>query len=538
MTHDNNSIYTKFGTGLSSAANLTLKIVGSAIFLVLSWYAMRYTQYMPVYYNEMPVNAVDSMWKNLLGLAVCAIGIVFLLKLEARLSNKPKSRLNRAAIIALSLWIACIGLWWVTSVDRKPVGDQAFIYGGASYFLDGEYIFLNQGGYFDVHPYQLGLTFLVEILLRVAGPGNYLACQLVCVAMAVGIGVLGWLFISEITGYKMLSVGYCILMFGCLPLIFYTGWVYGDIPSTFFMLLTAFSLLRYEKTNRRRWLVLIVFSVIIAVLVRKNSLIMLIALVLSAGVYGIVKKDKKLFLTLVLSVILPWLAYMGIYKMYEMRSGYEHRGAGIPAMSYLAMGMQESGGKYGWYTLYGGQVYDESGSDSRLAAEVSKQDVKERLKYFAENPSYAWRFYREKVLSQWNQPLYQSMFFSAQYAENMEPAGDSFEAKLHGQYLSKILSLCDRIQFILYFGLLCYYLFAVKKKSDILQHMLPATIIGGFFFSILWEAKARYVLPYYIMMYPLAVVGYWQLFSYAMSLIERRRKNKDEDNVIPFRRVA
>ncbi len=517
--------YSKFGTGLTSAANMTLKLVGAAIFLALTWYAMRYTQYIvPVFYEETPVNTVDSMWKNLLAAAVCVMGVALLLKLEKRLSEKIKHRLNVTAIIALSLWIALAGLWWLTLTDRQPVGDQAFIYGGASYFMEGQYGFLDKGGYFDIYPHQLGLTFLVELLIRVAGYENYRACQLVCVAMAVGIGIMGWLLIGRLTRYKMLSVCYCLLMFCCLPLIFYTGWVYGDVPSIFFMLLTAVSLLYYEDTGRRRWLALLVFSVVMAVLVRKNSLIMVIALLLSAGVYAIVKKDKKLFAALALAAVLPWLAYMGIYKMYEVRSGYEYRGAGIPAVSYLAMGMQEDDGKYGWYTLYGRTLYSQYECDSRLAAEVSQKDIRERLDYFVQHPSYAWQFYREKILSQWNQPLYESMFFSAQYAENKQPAPDSLEAKLHGQYFPKILDFCDRMQFIMYFGILCYYLFAIKKKSDILQHMSAATIIGGFLFSIIWEAKARYILPYYIMMYPLAVVGYWQLLGFVMSLVGRRKR--------------
>ena len=386
--------YSKFGTGLTSAANMTLKLVGAAIFLALTWYAMRYTQYIvPVFYEETPVNTVDSMWKNLLAAAVCVMGVALLLKLEKRLSEKIKHRLNVTAIIALSLWIALAGLWWLTLTDRQPVGDQAFIYGGASYFMEGQYGFLDKGGYFDIYPHQLGLTFLVELLIRVAGYENYRACQLVCVAMAVGIGIMGWLLIGRLTRYKMLSVCYCLLMFCCLPLIFYTGWVYGDVPSIFFMLLTAVSLLYYEDTGRRRWLALLVFSVVMAVLVRKNSLIMVIALLLSAGVYAIVKKDKKLFAALALAAVLPWLAYMGIYKMYEVRSGYEYRGAGIPAVSYLAMGMQEDDGKYGWYTLYGRTLYSQYECDSRLAAEVSQKDIRERLDYFVQHPSYAWQFY-------------------------------------------------------------------------------------------------------------------------------------------------
>ena len=75
------------------------------------------------------------------------------------------------------------------------------------------------------------------------------------------------------------------------------------------------------------------------------------------------------------------------------------------------------------------------------------------------------------------------------------------------------------------FGMMCYFLFAVKKGSNILQHMLAATMIGGFFFSIIWEAKARYVLPYYIIMYPMAVLGYGQLFQF-VALVSKRLHGK------------
>ena len=38
-------------------------------------------------------------------------------------------------------------------------------------------------------------------------------------------------------GDTAVIAGYNILMAGCLPLIFYTPWVYGDIPSIFFAML-------------------------------------------------------------------------------------------------------------------------------------------------------------------------------------------------------------------------------------------------------------------------------------------------------------
>ena len=529
--------YARFSEGLSSTANWTLRITGSLIFLALSYYAMKYTQYIAQYKYETPVNVLDSRSRNILGLGIAVLILVCLFVLEKHLSVKAQTWMLRIMPAAMSLWIGGCGFWWITMISRTPVGDQAFVYGGASYFIEGKYFFLAKGAYCDMWPHQLGLIALVELLFRIVGTYNYFACQLICVGMAVGIGILGFQLVRQMSEHMAVAAAYCILMFVCLPLIFYTSWVYGDIPSIFFMMLAAFCLLHYAKAGRTGWLAGLVVSVLMAVLVRKNSLIMLVALCLAAGVYAIEKKNKKLILALALSAILPWMAYMGIYKMYQVRSGMEPLG-GIPAVSYLAMGMQEEEGKYGWFTEYSTNVYRAADSDPKLAAQISWQDVKDRWEIFVVNPSYTWNFYREKVLSQWNQPMYQSMFFSAQHPGNETVPQDSIDAKLHGAYLLKVLAICDRIQFILYVGMLCYYLFAVKKKSNILQHMLAATIIGGFFFSILWEAKARYVFPYYVMMYPLAVIGYWQAMRGVAAMIGRLRGRRKEDNVIPFRRVA
>ena len=223
--------------------------------------------------------------------------------------------------------------------------------------------------------------------------------------------------------------------------------------------------------------------------------------------------------------------------MYEIRSGLPHMD-GVEPISYVAMGLQESNGKYGWYNNYCKDVYYGQEMDNNLVKIVSKEDVRIRLAEFKDNPSYAIHFFKEKILSQWNMPLYQSLYFNSQYTGGREPEEASFVAKLNTDYFVTVLGICDRLQFILYLGLLCYFLFAVKKDSNVLQHMLAVTIIGGFFFSMIWEAKARYIFPYYVTMFPLAAIGYWQAITQIQALFGRKQMPKQDDNIIPFERVA
>jgi hypothetical protein len=143
------------------------------------------------------------------------------------------------------------------------------------------------------------------------------------------------------------------------------------------------------------------------------------------------------------------------------------------------------------------------------------------------------------VLSQWNEPLYQAVYFNTNYEGSEKlPAEGSLLESISDSNFSKVLAVADRLQFVIYAGVLLYFLFCVRRDSNLLQHVLVIAMIGGFLFSIIWEAKARYIFPYYVTMFPVAAVGYEKAVRKAEALIGRFRKPKEKDNIIEFKRVA
>lgn len=516
-------------------ANWIVRVIGGGIFIILSWYAFRYTQYMNPGADERPLNVHDSMLKNLLVLFV-AVAIYYGLTVwEKRISLRTQEIAVRVTLAVTMVWIGLAGIWWICATRRVPEGDQAYLYAGASYFIEGNYDFLNEGSYFGMFPYQLGLTALMEVFFRVVGKFNYFAYQWGCVALSVGMVYLGFHLVKKKTQKASSHIMYCLFMLFCLPLVFYSGWVYGDIPSIFCMMFAADFILQYMESGKNRDLVLASLAVVLAMLVRKNSLIFLIALCIAGVVYAVWKSDRKIVLAIVIATICSQLFYAGIYKMYEVRSGYEHS-KGIPMTGTIAMGMQETNGLYGWYNNYFKQVYYENNFDKEVCADIFKQEISQRMEVFRQNPAYTWIFYREKVLSQWNEPLYQSLYFSNRFPDWVPmPTPDTLAGKVIGEYFLKVLALCDRLQFLIYVGMACYFIFAVRKDSNILHHLLAITMIGGFFFSILWEAKARYILPYYITMFPCAVIGYEGMLQFASGFILRYIKRRGL-HVVPDKR--
>lgn len=523
-----------FANRLYHIGNWILRITGTVIFAGLVWYAMKYTYHMEPGYSEMPVNEPDSIWKNLLAAMAAVSVLAALFWAERHMGKKAQLIWCRVTLGIAMLWTGAAGLWWIRSADRVPQGDQAFIYGGASYFREGDFFFLNKGSYLGMYPHQLTLVALCELLFVFAGAYNYYAIEKICVILTVGIVYAGYRLVSGLTEHAAVIVGYNLFMLGCVPLIFYTSWCYGDIPGIFCTMIAAWMAAAYSRYGKKRYLAVMAAAVTMALLFRRHSAILLIALCIAAGLHALKKKDIRIVAAVALTIVLCWISHQGIYKMYEYRSGISHE-PGIPASTWIAMGLQDGPYSFGgWYNNYPKAVYYELGLDEAGTAAHAKQNIKERLKVFAGDLGYAKNFFREKILSQWNQPLYQSIFFNTKYEGGEAPREDSLAAKAGGSYYGKLLAFCDRWQFVVYLGMLCYFAFSVKKDSNILQHLLGITIIGGFFFSIIFEAKARYIFPYYVMMFPFAVYGYQQMFEAVAGLfgVKGQEESLEEKEIL------
>ena len=489
-----------------------VKIAGAAVMLLLVLCALTGTWYMFPGGEEISLHKWDSVWKNLFAVVLCGALFLCFRKAEKGLGGKMCGILSAALAAAMATWVLAVSVWWIFSAERRPVGDQAFIYGGASYFRMGDYSFLDQGGYCHIYPYQLGLTSLIELFYLVAEPLEYRPLQVVNALAAVGIACVGYGLVKEWSDSFSTKCLYCVAISFCFPLFFYTPWVYGDILSIFFAFLAAYFLCRYEKRGKKSQLAGVTLALTFAQLIRQSTTIVYVAFVLIVLIYFMEKHDKKLLAAALVSVALPLVLFAGIYKMYEMRSGMEHS-EGIPVAVTLAMGMQESRHGCGWDNNYQKDVYNASAFDTVKMHETGTEELKERVSFFLENPVYAVQFYGKKILSQWNAPLYQSVFFTADYRQNGPPREGSLAESIDGAAFWAVLEICDRVQFVVYLGMLFWFLLAVKEDKGILRQLLALAVIGGFCFSLLWEAKTRYILPYYLFMFPCAAAGYGELLG-------------------------
>ena len=506
---------------LSELANIGVKAIGSFIFFVLSFYSLRYTYKFLVGEAELPELVHDSLVANMLSVIIILLLSAAVLRFRDTLTNK----VTRLAFWTVLLWLAVCFVWWIQSAERPPLYDSQKICDAVENMMSGNYETLLPGNYMNMWPHQLGLAAVIELIYRVGGVGNYPIYQWMCGVMAIGVFVIGFFMLEQLAVQKVqiYQVLYCLFMCFCFPLIFYTTWVYGEIPYLFLSFLGFWLLLRYEKSGRKRYLFWMVLCYALAVMFRMNAWILIIATIISLLVHFLTREGKRDWYLIVITVLLvaiPLIWNQMVRGIYYGRAQealqQEVPKEGIPSMAYIALGMSENDFMLGgWFEYYHIDVYAENGYDKELASEQAKEKVRDRLGELMRNPSHAVDFYKTKVMSQWNTPLYQSLFFSAREGFGLSEPGTLLYWLCFEEGYDILLWLSDRLHFLVFLGTAFYFLLAIRKSSSILSQTFGIALIGYFLFSVMWEAKSRYIFPVYVMMFPLAVIG-WERLLYWM----------------------
>ena len=495
--------------GIYNVACDIVRVLGIIIFFLLTVASLLSSEYILPGSEELPVNKTDLPIFSFLFPTLICLAVVPLSQVGKGKLPYYKTRILHVFLFVTMAWVMGASAWWILTNDCIPEGDQAYVYAAASYFLEGDFTFFQPGGYCQIYPGQLGFIGALEILFSRIGAFQYFGVEVLNVLFIGGIVYIGYEIVKILDHTFEIGMIYLVFMWGCLPLIFYASWVYNDIPGIFFMLLSTMFFLRDLKSDNVYHLPFGLISGVVAVLIRPSNLIFLVALLCVSLVNLVYHRGWQLFLAVLLTFVACYFAANGVRNYYEKVSEQEI-GKGLPVNSWIAMGMQERRGASGWYNNMPKEIGEANDWDYEATKEYMDRVITGRLEEFVGDPKMAFEFYAKKVLSQWNNPLYQSVYFSAKSRTGMqEGEGNlaSWVMDYEDGYFT-IFEFANLWHFMIFLGAFLYFLLVNEEGKHPLT-MLPAvTILGGFFFSILWEAKARYILPYYILMYPLSAWGY------------------------------
>lgn len=538
--------FMKFREKFSSVIIILLGAMFGCFTGILAVFAAFYTNKYPEDYVEGFVDTFkDNPFINILVLFL-VVGIFFGLAMLFRKFPLKEKTLELLAVIISGLLFILL-LIWVYKCKCAPVCDQLQLIYDAVFFKHGNFEDMN--GYLRTFPQQFGLVFLEEICMRIKEdyrPLQYLN------AFFVSAGIYASYRISK-EMFKNSTAAFMSLLFSALfaPIYFYANFVYGEVPSIAFSLYGIWLLLLFLRKKKIVYAVFSVLLLSLAYVARTNVIILLIALCLSLLIYGIREKKISAFILAPVVLILPLLCNAGIKKSYEIRSGITLADP-QPALAWIAMGMMQSDQGYGFCNDYANNTFNTIANyDAALAKDIYREYISERTNEFKADPSSAKTFYRMKLIQQWNEGTFSSIVNTNAF-EN-DTTGVTIRKIYSAELGDYVTEYCNRYTFVVYALFFAYAVLLIlhhvrlllrnRKNQDsgpentgldtrnpddagktefaVMDYFYIIYFIGGFLFSLLWEAKPRYVFPYFYICLPLAAVSLYRITTFLTTWISR-----------------
>ena len=503
------------------------------ILLVLSYWSCRYSYYGTVDYSIRNLLIKDSTWKHFVIFLLTSVLVYEGDKWLNAQNQEKQEKICIYTLLATSVTAFLLGSIYVLNNPYYPVGDQISATAFAAYCRDGNFIMLCSGGYVGMYQQQKGLGILYEILFALFGNFNYTPAKILHVIWWVLAILAGYGFLKLNTDRAIFRIVYCIMMLGCIPFLLYLPYIYGDVLSISFGMVMFWAVSAYEHYEKKRYIALAACVAGIAVLARKNTWIILIGV----GIYAVLvclKKKKGQYLLAGFAILLTAaLTVKAVDVMYEYRSGYPSD-IGIPSILWIAMGLQETDGMAGVYNRYQQTTFAEHDFQQEPAAQEGKEYIRERLREFRENPAMARDFFKRKLEDQWIEPLFSSLKATESFDTDGEPLSSGITSLYYGNIHETVWKLANYYQSIVYLAGLVLGIALCgrwwQKKEIPTALWLPLIgIVGGFLFSIIWEAQSRYVFPYYVFLILFVPMGLYET-GRAISRLPKHRRKTTEQN--------
>lgn len=519
----------KFVNSLYNYTFRFLKYLVLFLSLLLFLTAFFCTSYINDMTSQTMLLRTDNILFSLIGIGLFLLILHMVLYFLQNKTHKAKKYI----LFLVLVWYFVAGCALVLFSRSAPAADPRSVYDIAATLATGNTGVIHPtDSYLSYYPHQIGLVAYYEMVLRIWNlfPVNLAGFHVLkllnvfwaCCIVFFQYQTLGLLFKND-----KVQITYLLLMLCNLPLLIYTSFVYGEIPSFACFSIGAWALLKIltslrenASTQSNRIYILYTFLSFICfalcIMMRKNALILIIA-VIGVTFFELVKnKHWKLLANVIIYI------FIGCFTLTIVQSIYEHRAnnylnTGVTPLSYFAMGMQEAPRGEGWYNGFNFNTYQVSGLNKELADQISRQAISERLTYFKNNPNEMLRFYSNKFRIQWCDGTYASLQATQNESGGRIPF---FNALYSGAFDKVFLPFCNLMQTILYFGTVVFAIVQLrnKKGDNALPHGFPLYLFiigtfGGFLFHMLWEAGSRYIFPYSLLLYPYAAYGLTTLIT-------------------------
>jgi hypothetical protein len=427
---------------------------------------------------------------------------------------KSDSRINSWRIVA---WI--IGIMCITSLSYLILAAGVGLKSDPQKLMDiavdmhrGVFYKFNEGQYMYRYPGQVGYLLLDYFLYTLFKGNTYIIIQILnCILLVlayVAIGKMVLLIKGKKSKYEYIIA---IIYFLFIPFDLYVLMVYGVVPGFAFSIFAVYEYMKYNEAHNIKSMLLITVYIAAAIVLKENSSIFLVAILLYLLFDCVIEKNKIKPLILALMICMAPLTCKAIVNQICTDITGVTMSKGMPKTAWIMMGL-EDGETPGTYSGSSVELYNDNDDNYEITDVIARRRIREELKAYRENWRKALHFFGRKTALQWNDPTFASL--ELLYGTTKDTSVNEFV--FSREHMKVYRDLCNFIQTLLLCGGVMYVVFDRDKKW--LQMFGPVLIVGGFVFHTFWEGSPRYVLPYYVLLIPYAVDG-WNIFTDRITLM-------------------
>lgn len=442
-----------------------------------------------------------------LGRSVCFLVLTAVLVLTAGYLPVGKKLSERGCFLALSLVYIVMAGYLMRNADSAISQDSGLVRSAAVHFLNGDYSDLELGGYISNYPHQAGLMVYDALIYSISQSLNAPVIANLC--FVLGIQYLLWKTADTLFHSRTVNLVTMGLSFAFVPQFCFILFIYGTIPGLFFLMLAFYQGLRFSQEDGVWRLLVAALSSGIAVLLRKNDIIGVVALGVFLFLRGLEsRKMGRFFSAACLVLICAVLPNQLLLAALEAKTG-EDLHWGTPNILYIGMGTDIDNHFFGpgWWDGTNVEIFCEKAfCEQDVAQQLGQQRFRMNLSKIKHNPGKALKFFWEKAASTWCDPLYQSVWSGPKEDQGQfthTPFLQSIYGGGRGLYWLEIF--CEWLSLALWcFAVLFLLVFRQNAPQWRLFYLYT---IGGVLFHLIWETKSQYVYPYVFCLIPFAAFG-------------------------------
>ncbi len=463
-------------------------------------------------HNAYDLYETVTIVRSYFNLPLLFISFIFILWAARTWLKSEKSPYVLATLTVL--YVAAVG-YIIISCDNFIRADSMICWEAAGSFLKGDFTQLQYDGYFTRSPFQLGLV-LYDIAMHLIWDNSKI----------LYIFNIGWVLLINWCGCQIARrlfdnpvitrLTYLVeLLF--LPQLFMVMFGYGTIPG-FACSMVAFyffvCICISDKPSAKH-LVLMVLFAILAVVLKQNYSIAIIAIAIMLMVRLLQKKGQRLYflLAIILVMLLPLKMPDLVTAGFETLSGID-MAEPEPMLAYIAMGtdLDNTERGPGWYD--GSTLWDYVNNDYDAAKqlEYEKDKLSANIQASLDDPYRALVFYLHKVISEWCDPLFESVWCGpiVDLQGNMYVDKPLLVSLYTGAYAEKAVSSFSKCLLIIIIGAALGFFIRNRKRVETTL-VFPLYLVGGFIFHLFSEGKSQYTYMYVFVLIPMACVSLYEL---------------------------